>query len=453
MNNNISDLFISEIYNLTKKGYIKQDLSKARECFLDYMGVVFAGRKLAEKKMHRLIDNYSIISNNSLDNNQSKGVLLDSFILGYQSHIAELDDGQRVAMMHPGAPIISALLAIAKNNSINGKKFLEAIIIGYEVSLRIARVAQPNLKKLGFHASGVCGTIGAAIAVGVALDYTKEEIKDTFSASIASASGLLVMIDDDSELKPYNIGNAASSAILAAIVGKSGISGPNDVLNSERGFFNMFSREYDLTKLFKKMGETSEIQSIYLKAYASCRHSHPAIEAALIMKSDPQFDIENIESIQISTYDLAVYGHENTNISNTSSAKMSTPYCVAIALLFGKASIEMFSDKYYLNKNVIDLCNKIKISVDDQLSDCLPLKRPAVVKVLTKDGKIFVSRVDYPKGEPENPIELKELKEKFISLATFGGIDFDFAKDLSSTILNLDSSFYNFDRIIKKIYL
>src|SRR5690606_28432317 len=114
-----------------------------------------------------------------------------ALVNGMHAHVAELDDGERFGMFHPGAPILSALLSVANEKNISGTAFLRGIVIGYEAAIRVASALQPGLKDQGYHATGVCGTIGAAIGIGAALGFSKQQLKGAFSAAATSASGIL----------------------------------------------------------------------------------------------------------------------------------------------------------------------------------------------------------------------------------------------------------------------
>src|SRR5690606_25240829 len=103
------------------------------------------------------------------------------------------------------------------------------------------------------------------------------------------------------------------------------------------------------------------------------------------------------------------------------SAKMSTPYSIAVALVKGKAGLSEFTQETINDKDILSLTQKVTVVSDDELTALVPQKRAAIVSVTTKDGQVATERVDYPKGEPENPISDDELKEKFISLMQFSG--------------------------------
>ena len=157
-----------------------------------------------------------------------------------------------------------------------------------------------------------------------------------------------------------------------------------------------------------------EIERIYVKPYASCRHSHSAVEAAARIHGE--IDPARIESVRVETYLLGVKGHDHTEIRGIASAKLSTPYAVAAALLYGRADLSVFEP---LDPEVVSLAGRVSVKEDPELTAQSPGKRIAAVTVRLTDGTEYRQRVDYAKGDPENPMTAEELKEKTRQLLAY----------------------------------
>ena len=164
---------------------------------------------------------------------------------------------------------------------------------------------------------------------------------------------------------------------------------------------------------------TYAIMKSYTKPYASCRYTHPAVEAAIHMRS--RVKVEDVEEIDIQTYDLAVSGHDHTDIPGSYSAKMSIPYATAAGLMFGKAGLQEFTEEMVKEPKILDLTKKIKVEADEELSKVFPGVQAAVVTIKTKEGE-YTDRVDFPKGEPENPLTAQEFKDRYDGLMDYGHI-------------------------------
>ena len=390
----------SVLYHINHIDFSHRIFEKARRCFVDYLACMLGGKY----KHQRIWDS---------------SVLVYAMERGYFAHALELDDGHRKGAVHVGATVFSALMSVAEKEQMSSRDFLLGVIVGYEATIRLACAIQPGNKLRGYHATGTCGTVGAALGIAAALHYSEEQMNTTLAAAVTSAAGVLEMQEDDSDLKPYNVGRAAMDAVAAAYIGKSGLKGPKDALGGKRGFLAVMTDDPHTEYLTEFDSEHLCIEEVYQKIYAACRHAHPAIEAALSLRETVK--IEDIEQIEVRAYKLAVAGHDHTVISSVSSAKMSIPFCVALALVVGNAGLEAFTEDNIHDSVILSLAKKVKIIEDEKLTALCPSKRASILTIKTKDSSIS-KQIDYPKGEPENPLTKDELEKKFRSLAKYGGL-------------------------------
>lgn len=418
----ITDIFLTNLRNQVEDGFTDETLSKARECLLDFIGVSLAGAATLKGKEQNVANQIETTDGCHVIGMQKKvNMNVAALLNGISSHVIELDDGHRIGMLHLGAPIISSLLAVAEKEEVSSKVFLNGIVAGYETAIRLACAIQPGHKLKGYHATGTCGTIGAAMAIATALHFDFEQMKSAFSAAVTSAAGVLEMIEGDTELKPFNAGRAAMDGVAAAYIGKARFKAPEDALGGKRGFLKVMTDNAKMDYILDFNNKRSMIETIYMKPYAACRHCHPSIEAALHIKENRSFKLDEVENIHIDTYKLAVAGHDHTDIKGSNSAKMSIPYSLAVALCTGKAGIDAYTERNIKNPKIQAITKKVSVTDIDELTALCPQKRVAIVTVNTRSGK-YVKRIDFPKGEPENPLSQQELEEKFYGLAMYGGL-------------------------------
>lgn len=418
----LTDIFLNNIKKLQGAVFPKHVSETAIKCLLDYIGVSLAGSTVIHEKFVHILDSQEAIDNcHVLGSSTPAPAVIAALLNGISAHTIELDDGHRIGMLHLGAPVISAIIAVAEKEQLSSQDVLRGITIGYEVAIRLACAVQPGCKLKGYHATGTCGTVGAALGIAAALHFDNEQMKSTMSAAITSAAGVLEMIEGDTELKPYNAGRAAMDGVTAAYIGKARFKAPEDALGGKRGFLKVMTDKPRMEFLAEFSGDKLMIETIYMKPYAACRHCHPSIEAALKIRNRPGFDISEIEHIHVDTYKLAVAGHDHTEIKGVNSAKMSIPYSLAVALFTGKGGMDEFTETYINNTEILSITDKVTVSDVDELTSLCPQKRVAIVTVKTKNGD-FTERIDYPKGEPENPLSQQELEDKFRGLAMYGGL-------------------------------
>lgn len=429
----MTDQFIKNIIALGKREIPEAIRYEAKSALIDYLGVRLAGSRVMNHQCATLIEDLG-------DTMQNRAL-----IGGVCAHVIELDDGHRIGMVHPGAPVISALLAVDRMFPVSPADLLRGIVIGYEVVIRLACAVQPSHKLKFYHATGTCGTVGAAMGIATMLGFDFEQTKSAFSAATTSAAGILEMIDGDTQMKPYNAGRAAMDGVTAAFIGKARFKSPANALGGKRGFLNVMSDEPKLQYVTDFSGDNYMIGSIYRKPYAACRHCHPAIEAALTFQGRADFRMNELKHIDVITYKLAVEGHDHTKIEGSNSAKMSIPYSLAVALCTGKAGMDEFSDERIADPTVLKVAEMVSVAADDKLSALCPQKRVAVVTFKTDSGE-YVERVDYPKGEPENPLSKEELENKFRSLAMYGGLT---SEECDAVIGEIWKEDFSLDRIMK----
>lgn len=417
----LTDQFLNVIQEVATGEMPEHIKTKAKECLLDYLGVAFSGHLMLKTKEHLLLNRDSVsYASHVFGFSEKVPTNIAALLNGISSHVIELDDGHRKGAVHVGGTIFSALMAVAEQEKLNSEDFLIGVIVGYEATIRLACAVQPGNKLRGYHATGTCGTVGAALGIGSALHFTREQMNTTLAAAVTSAAGILEMQEDDSDLKPYNVGRAAMDAVVAAMIGRTGMRGPKDALGGRRGFLRVMTDEPHQEYLTNANSGLYCIEKIYQKVYAACRHAHPAIEAALSLRSE--IDIDKIDHIRVAAYKLAVSGHDHTEIPSVSSAKMSIPFSVAVVLVTGSAGLEAFSKTNILNPKIKELTQKVIVSEDEKLTHLCPDCRVSILTIKMINGDIFTKRVDYPKGEPENPLSREELEEKFRGLAMYGGL-------------------------------
>lgn len=417
---NLTDQFIDKIYSIKYEDITPNTIQMVKNCLIDTIGVTIAGAndlKIKEEALLSLLGGDNLVY--PIGYEKKTSLLNAIFINGLNSHFLELDDGVRYGVIHPSAPLYSALIPVAVVNNIGWKQFLLGAICGYETSIRLASAIQPYHYNAGFHPTATCCTLGVAVGVAIMLGYSRDEVKHAFSAASIASYGTLKVLEDISELKPYNCAKAALNGYISAVMSKAGFVGPNDALSGDTGFLNMMSSQYNEEIL---IGERDYfyVEKIYLKPYASCRHTHPEIEAAFKIRLEKGFDIKKVTKIDVLTYKGVIGKHDGNEIYGESSARMSIPYSIAVALQTGKASIEEFESPYIDDPFILKINKMVVIKGDDELSRMVPNKRVAILNVTQNDGRTFSYRVEYPKGEPENPLTKEELYTKFSAMCIHG---------------------------------
>jgi 2-methylcitrate dehydratase PrpD len=147
---------------------------------------------------------------------------------------------------------------------------------------------------------------------------------------------------------------------------------------------------------------------------------------------------KEIDHVIIRTYKAVIGKHDHNEIFGISSAKMSIPFSAALSLVLGQAGINDFCDENLKNHEINSLMKRIKVYSEAELTSLVPNKRAAIVEVYTIDGRKLSERVDYPKGEPENPLSDQELKDKFLHLTSFAHKSESESREIIKRVWNLE---------------
>lgn len=438
--------FLNMVDGVWRTPIPEEVMARARRSLLDYLAVTCAGAEFQREKL----SNYYVFAQPEEGKFRAIGTGKDValkeavFLNGLNGHALDFDDGTNSGIIHLGSPIFSLLLPLAQRYGKSIGEVLKAAITGYEASYTMAVSIQPGHKAMGYHATGTCGTLGATLAAAYMLGFSEEERFQAFAAACVAASGMLKVLDDGSELKPYNVAKTALLSLTSLQLAKSGFIGHADPLGG-RGFFKMMTGKDDVELKPVLLNGTYAIMKSYTKPYASCRYTHPAVEAAIHMRSF--VNPEDVEEIDIRTYDLAVSGHDHTDIPGSYSAKMSIPYATAAGLFYGKAGLQEFSEEAVKGEEIVSLTKKIHVSADDELSKVFPGIQAAVVTIKTKDGS-YTDRVDFPKGEPENPLDDQEFRDRYDGLMEYAGVLPAVSGEVYDTVYRKNA---NIEELIEKL--
>ena len=422
MTKNYTQEFLNEIDALAGRPVPQPVMDRIKESLLDYIAVTCAGAAFQMEKLERYFafaepeeGRYPVVgAGKKLA--QKEAVFLN----GLNGHALDFDDGVNAGIIHLGTPVFSLLLPLAVQHDVPLKKLLWAAVLGYETSWTMAWSIQPGHKALGFHATGTCGVLGATIAAAYMLDFTEEERRQAFAVACVSATGMLKVLDDGSELKPYNVAKSALLALTSLQLSKAGFIGAPDPLGGHRGYFKMMTGKEEVEMKPLLWNGTYAVMKTYTKPYASCRYTHPPVEAAIRLHN-AGIRAEDVAKIDIATYSLAVGGHDHVEIPGAYSAKMSTPYSTAAALIYGKAGLQEFEESVVTDPTVLALTKKVRVEADEEFSRTFPAEQTAVLTLTTVDGRVLTERVDFPKGEPENPMDEQEFHSRYAELMRFGG--------------------------------
>jgi len=416
-----------ESYSLILAKYlVKEDIgdihfnaiNKAKKCILDYLGVALNGSKnIQARPLYKYLKSVEVTQESTVIGYPDKiSVELAGFANAYAGHVIQMDDGDSQACAHLGTCIIPAALAVAEKYKCSGKKFLEAVIVGYEVAIRIGRAINPSHNSRGFSPNGTVGIFGAVSATSKLLSLTTEEIVNAFGLAAMQASGVEQFIREGTMDGFLNAAHATEMGIRACFLSKQGMTGAKKIFEGDRGYCKAFSDNFNLDTIIADLGIKYLIEDVYFKLYPICGWSMAAVDATLKLKEKYNITPDQILNIDITMCTLAEKITNNLKPPNFSAAMLSTQYVVGLAILDGRVDIDQFTDDKMNDKELNKIIQKVKINIDNKKIFSLhPRGRSAIVKIKTQNNE-FKSEVKVAKGESEYPLSQKEIEGKFIKL-------------------------------------
>lgn len=390
---------------------------RARLCLLDMLGATIAGATTptarygaAVARRHGPLDAAQLIGQN-----QRASAPFAALANGMNCHALEMDDGHRRAIgLHNAATTTPAALAVAEEEGAPLERFLAAMVLGYEVASRVGTAMNPAHRHAGFHSTGTLGVFGAAAAASYLRGLDAEKSARALGIAGSASAGIFEFLSDGSTSKHFHGGHAAMAGIVAADLAVEGLTGPLSIFEGREGILKVYSRDVDPNRITDGLGEHYEVMNVFFKIHATCAHIFSPIDAVLELRAQVGAPAE-FERMVVRTYRAAAI-LDKQRPPTRAGAKFSIPYCAAAAWVHGRATDELFGEKYLADPTLLALARRVEVVEDPALEADFPNTRAARVDVSLQDGTRLESYVPLPKGMPECPASEEELVAKFRGL-------------------------------------
>ncbi len=348
-----------------------------------------------------------------------------ALVYGAAAHALECDDTHQPSSTHPGAVIFSTLVPLAVATGAAWETFVAATVAGYEVMCRIGEATGPAAEYArGFHPTGTVGGFGAATAASVLRGADAAHVTAAMGIAGSMSAGSMSFLTDGSWTKHLHPGWAAHGGIIAATLGADGYRGPARVLERPHGYFAGHSGEPDTPSPTTALGERPfAIERTSTKAHGCCRYEQAALDAVLDLRHRHEVTADEVEVVTIGVlaagWDIiAAPIAAKRRPANRVGAQFSMPFGAAVALLHGSASVNEHTDEAVHDPRLHALMDRVECVLDPSLEVDFPQMWPASVEIRLNDGRALTARVDYPKGDPENPFTTDQYAAKLHELAS-----------------------------------
>jgi 2-methylcitrate dehydratase PrpD len=397
---------------------------RAEELFLDWIASALAGRgSRPVVAMERFAERMGPADGPSetLTSRRRSSPLFAALANAAASHVVEQDDVHNGAVLHPGTVVWPAVLAVAQETGASGREVTTAAVVGYEAGIRAGEFLGRSHYKV-FHTTGTAGTLAAAAAVAHLLGAGEETTLHALGSAGTQAAGLWEFLRDAADSKQLHTAKAAADGLLAAYLAMDGLRGAERILEGEQGMAAGMSSDADPSRLVAGLGERWALLETSFKYHASCRHTHPSADALLQAMREHRLAAEDIAHVWARVHQGAidVLGPAAA-ARGVHQAKFSMPFVLALIAVRGHAGIADFSEETLEDTQLRTFMERVEMVYDAEIDAAYPARWIGLVELETRNGRRFRSRVDVPKGDPENTLSRAELEDKARRLAAYRG--------------------------------
>jgi len=395
--------------------------------FLDFIGIASRGSLVdSSQTVHRLVRDIGLSPEGAviIGTDMRAAPEYAALANGVAAHSLELDDLHNESSLHPAVAVFPAALAASVVSNCDGKRFIEGVTAGYEVMTRLGKALNPgNHYARGFHPTGTCGVFGAAAAAAKILGLNVEQTISALGIAGSQAAGSMEFLTDGSWTKRLHAGWAAHSGIIAAMLAERGFTGPATIIEGRFGFLHSYSDGAVPDKVVADLGKPFEITRTSIKPHACCRYKQGPIDGILNVMRENNLKPEEVKQVTLgilkSGFPIVAEPEElKYNPRTLVDAQFSMPFGAAVAMIYGKASLSEYTLENIESDKIREMMRRVSCVENPELEKVFPRQWPASVELVTEDGRRFSTRVDYPRGDPENPLTWEELISKFDDLTS-----------------------------------
>ena len=327
---------------------------------------------------------------------------------GFAAHVDDFDDTHLATVIHPGAPILAVLVGLAPESAASGERVLGAFAVGCEAELRAGVAISPEHYDRGWHITGTCGVIGAAVTAALLLGADDAalaravRLATTMTLGHREAFGTMT--------KAFHAGKAGVNGILAARLAGAGLDGPAQAFEGAGGFGEALSSRFDPEQMVAGIGEHWELAANTYKPYPCGIVAHPAIDAALALA--PRVgDVATIAAIEVRCHPLVPELMGNPTPSDGLEARFSAIHGVAVALCDRRVGLPQYETARVVRDDVRAVRAKTRLVPEPTRA-----RDEAAIAVRLADGRVVDEHVLHARGSLARPLTDGELLEKVRAL-------------------------------------
>jgi 2-methylcitrate dehydratase PrpD len=332
-------------------------------------------------------------------------------------HADELDDlGGMGVGGHPGAVTVPPGLALAEREGVNGKAYITALVLGYDIYGRLLEsIDSKNTLHLRSFSPAVMGCFPAATIAAKVLGLPVDKVNSALGLAGATTGGLHAYLDGESQhmTKALLYGNSSSVGVRAALLAQQGFAGPPSIFQGKFSVINAVVGQCDISAVIRNLGSQFYILNVRFKKYSAGGPVHAPLDGLLKIMAKQALEPDDLVEVivQVPTNKLFL-------VNDAPTLNINLQYLLAVAAYDRKVEHEAHSDERAKDPKVLELKKRIRLVGRPDLDKDPRLNAAGIVEVRTRRGQSFTERVDHPTGTPQNPMSQLDMEEKFLSLSS-----------------------------------
>jgi 2-methylcitrate dehydratase PrpD len=339
---------------------------------------------------------------------------------GTATHGFELDDLLDEAIVHPGAIVVPAALAAAESVDAPGSRLLLGIIAGYEILNRVGLAAGVEPAHRGFHKTTVIGPIGAAIAAGVILELSTDQLMSATGLACSASSGIKSFAagTGGGMMKRMHAGRAAESGVRMAQLAARDFTGPPTAIDGKFGLLEVYGGKTARPELLTTgLGTGWAMTSVFVKVYSCCSWIQGAVQQLAALRGPQPLKPADIRQVRIGVSSYAAKNNGEPAPVDIMGAQYSFPYCAALALAGDPTDPAMYLERVIDDPERRALARRVELYVDPEMEAAYPKHYGSRIELVLANGERRSSFLLDPHGFPADPVTDPERIEKFTRLA------------------------------------
>jgi len=207
--------------------------------------------------------------------------------------------------------------------------------------------------------------------------------------------------------------------LLAALFAEKGYTGPEHVIDGKEGLAQCLGPEWKLNVLVDGLGDTWRIERCGMKAFPTEALTHTPISAVLDIVMENDLSPDDVTTVRIRSLARAadiLADPSKYDPRSKETADHSLPYVIAAAIVDRQMTPAQLTPEKIMDPTIRAQLHKVEVIADPEIEKVFPALQRVDVEIDTEDGRTFSTRLDYPKGDPRNPLTDAEIEAKFDAL-------------------------------------